>query len=68
MSLEQVSSLMRDIDDYERGALGNVLDLEAPYRDYLRIGLAERGVWRDAMDKQTAPENFVVENGRHQRA
>jgi hypothetical protein len=34
-----------DVEDYKRGALGNVLDLEAPYLEYLRTSVASMSAW-----------------------
>jgi hypothetical protein len=40
-----VSCLLSDLGDYKRGAMGNVLYLEAQYLDYLRILENEMTEW-----------------------
>ncbi len=41
-----------DLKDYERGALGNVMDLPAPYLEALRAAEAEMSVWKAEQDNQ----------------
>ena len=38
---------MADVADYKRSALGCVLDLSAPYLDYLRAVEAEEQTWEN---------------------
>lgn len=48
---------LTNLEDYRRGALGNVLDLDADLLDYLRVADSEMGAWRDAMEAQIADGN-----------
>jgi len=37
--------VMADLEDYRRGAMGPVQDMEAPHLDLLRVAHAEKIVW-----------------------
>lgn len=50
--LLHVQQVQRDLDDYDRGALGNVRELEAPYLEYLRAASKEREIWRSENERQ----------------
>lgn len=52
-----ISWVLEALEDYRRGALGNVLDLDADLLDYLRIADAESTAWRNAMERQVAHGN-----------
>lgn len=45
-----------DLGDYERGALGNVNDLEAPYLELLRAALGEQRKWKAVQDARIAEQ------------
>lgn len=47
-----IGQIMGDVKDYERGAMGNVLEMEAPYLACLRVASSELTAWRNAMDRQ----------------
>ena len=51
-TLPEVSRIMRYLSDYKRGSLGNVLHLEAPFLDYLRIAESETAAWEAEMQRQ----------------
>lgn len=40
------------VDDYDRGSLGNVLDLPADLFDYLRIASIEMRNWKGAIEQE----------------
>lgn len=41
-----VADVTSHLEDYERGALGNVLELPAAFLDYLRAASSERAAWQ----------------------
>ena len=54
LALEPVMRVMGDLKDYQRGALGNVLDLPAPYLAALRAAESEMAAWQSEQDNQQA--------------
>lgn len=48
-----VQELLADARDYERGNLGNVLELELQHLQLLRIAEDERGAWKDEQHRQS---------------
>lgn len=47
-----VAMIYADVEDYRRGALGCVLDLEAPYVDYLRAAAGAIDHWQAKQQAQ----------------
>lgn len=47
-----VQTILTLVDDYDRGSLGNVLDLPSDIYDYLRIASNELRRWKSAAEKQ----------------
>ena len=46
LSKPYVQLIYADVEDYKRGAFGNVLDLEAPYLEYLRTAATAMDMWQ----------------------
>lgn len=47
-----VQEVFTELRDYERGALGNVHDLEPQFLDLLRVAEIEREAWKAEQDRQ----------------
>lgn len=50
--LPWVQQILMDLEDYRRGALGNVMLLEAPYLELLRVADVEQSKWQQAQERQ----------------
>jgi hypothetical protein len=47
-----VQEVYSDLEDYKRGALGDVLSLPAPYLDLLRVAEGARGAMQKECERQ----------------
>jgi len=52
-----VQDVMQDLEDYRRGALGNVLLLPAPWLELLRAADREQSAWKAAQERDLLERN-----------
>lgn len=52
-----VNAIYADVEDYKRGALGNVLDLEAPHLEYLRAASGAMDKWHAKQQEQLSADH-----------
>lgn len=55
-SLEWVQRILADVEDYRRGALGPVQDLEAGYLELLRVADGEKARWQAAQEARISDQ------------
>lgn len=56
LTLPEVLQAFADRDDYDRGALGCVLDMDAAYLECLRAASLERKIWDSEMQRQVSSQ------------
>ena len=55
-SLEWVQRVLADVEDYRRGSMGDVNDMEAPYLELLRVADSEKAKWKAEQEARIQEE------------
>jgi len=65
-SMPWVQRILSDVEDYRRGSLGDVSDMESPYLDLLRVADAEKCSWKNEQEARISDEvkREAKKNGR----